>query len=233
MLREIGDRVIIQFGDQIIVESNDRPRMSRGARDVYYEELPRGRTREVITRENGVQVVTIRDRYGDVIRRSRITPDGREYVLVYVDDDDYDRAATGAIRVMTCRRCASTIPVDEYILDAEDGESDRTPTTTFLDQPPVEKVERLYSIDEVKRSARIRDKIRRVDLDTITFEFGSASIAESEIAASGGRRQGDGADARRRTRPRPSSSRVTPTRSARTSPTSLCRTGAPRRSPRR
>ena len=51
----------------------------------------------------------------------------------------------------------------------------------FLDQPPVEQVQRLYSVDEVKRSARVRDIARRVDLDTITFEFGSASIAESEI----------------------------------------------------
>ena len=33
----------------------------------------------------------------------------------------------------------------------------------------------------MKRSARIRDKVRRIDLDTLTFEFGSASIAESEI----------------------------------------------------
>ena len=53
---------------------------------------------------------------------------------------------------------------------------------TFLDQPPVERVERLYSIDEVRYSARIRDKVRRVDLDTITFEFGSASVEESEVA---------------------------------------------------
>jgi outer membrane protein OmpA-like peptidoglycan-associated protein len=46
----------------------------------------------------------------------------------------------------------------------------------------VESVERLYSVDEVKRSARIRDKTRRVDLDTLTFEFGSAAIPEDQIA---------------------------------------------------
>ena len=37
-------------------------------------------------------------------------------------------------------------------------------------------MQRLYSVDEVKRSARVRDIARRVDLDTLTFEFGSASI---------------------------------------------------------
>src|SRR5690606_14367109 len=91
VVREVGDRIIIEVNNQIFVESNDRPRVTRGARDVYYEDLPRGRTRETVVRENGVQVVTIRNRYGDVIQRSRITPDGREYVLSYVDEDRFDR----------------------------------------------------------------------------------------------------------------------------------------------
>src|SRR5690606_7967408 len=91
VLREIGDRVIMQLGNQVMVESSDRPRMTRNASDVYYEDLPRGRTRETIVRDNGVQVVTIRDRHGDVIHRSRIMPDGREYVLVYAEEDDRDR----------------------------------------------------------------------------------------------------------------------------------------------
>ncbi len=181
VVREIGDRVVIRIDNNVIVESNDRPRIARGARDVYYEELPRGRTREVIVRENGVQVVTIRDRYGDVIRRSRIAPDGRETVLVYVADDDYERVRDWRDPGRDLPPMRLTIPVDEYILDAGRVEN-ADAYYDFLDQPPVERVERLYSIDEVKRSARIRDKIRRVDLDTITFEFGSASIAESEIA---------------------------------------------------
>jgi len=185
VLREIGDRVVIQFNNQTFVESDDRQRLSRGARDVYYEELPRGRTREVIQRENGVQVVTIRDRYGDVVRRSRITPDGREYVLVYADDRDRDRGGDGPREWYDPGRdlppLRLTIPVEEYILDAERVE-DPDSYYEFLEQPPVERVERLYSIDEVRHSARLRDTVRRIDLDTITFEFGSASVPESEIS---------------------------------------------------
>lgn len=181
VLREVGDRIVIRFGNRVIVESNDRPRIARGARDVYYEELPRGRIREVVVRENGTQIITIRDRYGDVIRRSRISPDGRETVLVYVEQDYYDRVSDWRDPGRDLPPLRLTIPVEEYILDAGEVQ-DADAYYTFLDQPPVEQVERLYSIDEVKRSARIRDKTRRVDLDTITFEFGSASIAESEIA---------------------------------------------------
>src|SRR5690606_15321552 len=61
--------------------------------EVYYEQLSRGRIKETIVRPNGVQIVTIRDRYGDVIRRSRILPDGREYLLAGGSewDSDWDR----------------------------------------------------------------------------------------------------------------------------------------------
>lgn len=183
VVREVGDRVIIEVNNQIIVESNERPRFTRGAREVYYEELSRGRTREVVVRDNGVQVVTVRNRYGDVVRRSRIMPDGTEYILAYVDDERYAERYDEGVWIdpgADLPPMSLTIPVEDYILDAERVE-DPDIYYTFLDQPPVERVERLYSVDEVKRSARIRDKTRRVDLDTITFEFGSASIPESEI----------------------------------------------------
>ncbi|WP_435528670.1 OmpA family protein [Mesorhizobium robiniae] len=180
VVRELGDRVILQFNNQTIVESNDAPRMHRGARNVYYEDLSGDRTREIVERDNGVQIVTIRNRYGDVIQRSRIAPDGREYVLSYVDeryyDDDSDWRDPGddlpPIRI--------DIPREEYILDSEEVE-DPNDYYTFLEQPPVERVQRLYSIDEVKRSARVRDIARRIDLDTLNFEFGSASIPDSEV----------------------------------------------------
>ena len=180
VVREIGDRVIIRFGDQVAVESNDRPRISRGAQDVYYEDLPRGRIRETIVRRNGNQIVTIRNRYGDVIRRSRITPDGREYVLSYVDESNYDRVREWRDPGYDLPPMRLAIPVEEYILDAAMVD-DPDDYYDFLEQPPVERVERLYSVDEVKRSARVRDIARRVDLDTLTFEFGSAEVPESQI----------------------------------------------------
>ena len=180
VLKEIGDRVIIQLGGQTIVQSNEGSRMNRGAKDVYYEDLPQGRTRETVERGNGVQIVTIRNRYGDVIRRSRITPDGREYVLSYVDEQDYQDEGDWRDPGDDLPPMRLTIPRRDYILDSEDVQS-ADDYYTFLDQPPVERVQRLYSIDEVKRSARVRDIARRVDLDTLNFEFGSASISDTEV----------------------------------------------------
>jgi outer membrane protein OmpA-like peptidoglycan-associated protein len=180
ILNEIGDRVIIQFNNQTIVESNDAPRMHRGARNVYYEDLSGDRTREIVERDNGIQIVTIRNRYGNVIRRSRIAPDGREYVLSYVDERYYEDVDDWRDPGDDLPPMRLDIPREEYILVSEEVE-DPDDYYTFLEQPPVERVQRLYSIDEVKRSARVRDIARRIDLDTLNFEFGSASISDTEV----------------------------------------------------
>ncbi|TIM68048.1 MAG: flagellar motor protein MotB [Mesorhizobium sp.] len=180
VVRELGDRVILQFNNQTIVESDDSPRMRRGARNVYYEELSSNRTREIVERDNGIQIVTIRNRYGDVVQRSRIAPDGREYVLSYVDERHYEDDGDWRDPGDDLPPIRIDIPREEYILDSEEVE-DPEDYYAFLEQPPVERVQRLYSIDEVKRSARVRDIARRIDLDTLNFEFGSASIPETEV----------------------------------------------------
>ena len=180
IVKNFGDRTIIQFNNQVIVESNERPRITRDAQDVYYEDLPRGRTRETIVRDNGNQIITIRNRNGDIVRRSRITPDGQEYVLSYVDERYYEDIDAWRDPGDELPPIYVDIPREEYILESEYV---RSPDDyyVFLERPPVEKVKRLYSIDEVKRSARVRDIARRIDLDTLNFEFGSATIPESEV----------------------------------------------------
>ncbi|HEX5935119.1 MAG TPA: OmpA family protein, partial [Pseudorhizobium sp.] len=74
-----------------------------------------------------------------------------------------------------------TVPLDEYIIDTS-SDPDRD-YYEFLSQPPVERVERVYSIDEVLYSARVRDKARRIDLDTIKFATGSAEIPMNEASS--------------------------------------------------
>jgi len=134
-----------------------------------------------VVRPNGSEIITIRNRYGDVIRRSRITPEGEEIILVYVEDQYLDETLEFRDPGLDLPPLRLTIPVDEYIFESEEADEPED-YYVFLEQPPVERVERLYSLDEVKRSSRIRQKARRVDLDTINFAFGSAEIPESEIA---------------------------------------------------
>ncbi|CAK7256488.1 MULTISPECIES: OmpA family protein [unclassified Shinella] len=178
--REVDDRFVINFGDRIIVRSDDGRRLSRRATETYYEDLPNGRVREVIERPNGDRVVTIRNRYGEIIQRSRIDRRGREYVMFYAPEIDRDSRPTFVDPGERLPPMRLTIPVDEYIVDtsAEDSIDYRD----FLGRPPVEPVERVYSLDEVKYSARIRDKVRRIDLDTITFATGSAEISMNQAS---------------------------------------------------
>ncbi|MGV2049996.1 OmpA family protein [Agrobacterium sp. 22-209-1] len=174
--RDRNAPIILQFGDRVVVRGDDSQRFIRDGGEPYYERLPGGRVRETVERRDGTQVVTIRNRYGDVIQRSRIDDRGREYVLFYAPElmEDPDRDYVYRDPGLDLPPMRLRIPVTDYIIDTS-SDPDRD-YYRFLEQPPVEPVERVYSLDEVRYSARIRDKVRRIDLDTITFATGSAEI---------------------------------------------------------
>ncbi|WP_274426673.1 OmpA family protein [Chelativorans sp. YIM 93263] len=182
VVEEYNDnRTIVEINNNVYVEHPDYDRLVLQDDHVYYERLPGERVREVIERRDGTRVITIRNRYGDVVRRVRVTPDGREYVLAYVPDDRFDSVVRFEDPARDLPPFRLTIPESDYILEAQAVEEpDRY--YTFLDQPPVEPVPRLYSLEEVQYSARVRDMMGRIDLTTIEFEFGSAQIDEREIA---------------------------------------------------
>jgi outer membrane protein OmpA-like peptidoglycan-associated protein len=181
--RRVGDRdnrVVIDIGGKVVIRSNDDSRIARNTQ-IRYERLPNNLIREVVIRPDGDKIVTVRNRYGEIVRRSRIERDNREVLIFYSPALEHGRDRLflrdpGAdLPPMRLR-----IPVKDYIIDVSRSGGNRN-YEEFLDQPPVEQVERVYSIGEVKNSARIRDKMRRIDLDTITFETGSADVADDQI----------------------------------------------------
>jgi outer membrane protein OmpA-like peptidoglycan-associated protein len=179
VIERIENRTVLEVGDQLIVRGDDRPRLRRDSEEVYYDNLARGRVRETIVRPGGVQIVTIYNRYGDIIQRSRVGRDGQEYILVYAPELEGDSPRPGLVDVgYELPPMRLRIPVSDYIIDTSSN-PDRD-YYEFLAEPPVERVERVYTIDEVKQSARLRDKVRRIDLDTITFATGSAEVPMSQ-----------------------------------------------------
>jgi len=124
--------------------------------------------------------VTIYNRNGDVLRRSRITADGRETVLVYVDEQHQADLLAWRDPGEDLPPLQLSIPVREYVFNVSPRTRDEE-LIAFWSRPPVQRVERLYSVDEIKRSARIRDLARRVEVDDLNFEFGSAAISQTEI----------------------------------------------------
>jgi flagellar motor protein MotB len=182
IIATIGLATIFAIGANQFIDTPDTPRIVYpDDREYYYEDLTEGRTREVILRADGSRIVTVRDRYGDIIRRSRIEPDGREILLVYVDPNytRYDEQGRWIDPGRQLPPLQLTIPPREYVLDA--SYADQQQVAQFLDQPPVETIQRYYTIDEVKRSARLRDMVRRLEIGDLTFETASATISQSEI----------------------------------------------------
>ena len=180
----LGIGLVLQLGNQIIINSpgRDQYRMAYGDRDrTDYEQLPRGRYRETISRPDGVLIVTIYDRNGDILRRSRFDADGREIVLAYFDDSYDQDLAQWRDPGDDLPPLQLNIAINDYFLDAD--YADEGQVQQFFSRPPVEQVQRLYSIDEVKRSARLRDMVRRLEIGDLTFDTGAATISQDQVGA--------------------------------------------------
>jgi outer membrane protein OmpA-like peptidoglycan-associated protein len=70
-------------------------------------------------------------------------------------------------------------PRERYILETERA-SERD-IYAVLSAPPVERIERRYTLDEVRYSSGLRDRMPRVDIDTINFDSGSWAITPDQV----------------------------------------------------
>ena len=188
--REEGGRIVIEEPDsrriirdrgRIIIQHNEIERLRGAARDVHVEHGPDGGSRTVIMRSNGIQIITIEDRDGHLIRRLKRYPDGREIVLINNEyhrrHRDRDRDSSGFY--VTLPFFALNIPQHDYYLYADQADEDEI--EQILSAPPVEDLEEDYTLDEIRYSPDIRKRFRKLNLNTVTFEFGSWEVRESQI----------------------------------------------------
>ncbi|ESR23621.1 OmpA/MotB [Lutibaculum baratangense AMV1] len=180
------NRVIFDLGGgEIVVRHDETERLRRRAEEVYYDRLPNGFVRTTIERPGGVRIVTIEDRYGNLIERTRIERNGRQVVLFSAPREYYDRRERGRDRprwrdpAIDLPPIQVTIPRNEYVLEAE--RADRDAYYRTLERQPVQHVDRTFSIEDVRYSERVRDLMPRIDLNTINFDTGSAQITRSEV----------------------------------------------------
>ncbi len=180
-------------GREVIVEPGGRTIIRRGNRTVIrYNELDRledfGAVRRerrgdldvtIVERSNGVRIITYTDADGHVVRRIRRTKDGRESVLFVNRPDRRDDFDTDV--VIALPPPVMSLPREEYVVEAETS-SPQVIYDTFA-APPVVPMERRYSLEQVVNSPTVLERVRRIDLDTITFDTGSWTVAESQIGA--------------------------------------------------
>jgi outer membrane protein OmpA-like peptidoglycan-associated protein len=177
IIREPG-RTIIREGDRTIIRHNDADRFRRNARDVQVQQRG-GNTLTTIVRPDGTRIVSVVDDNGRLIRRVRRDPRGREIVII--DSRPHRGPAAIGIPIISLGPPVLRIPRERYIVEAD--RADRALIYETFVAPPVERLDRAYTLEEIRYSPELRDRVRRVDIDTITFDTGSWEIAPDQAAA--------------------------------------------------
>ncbi len=176
IIQEPG-RTIIRDGNRIIIQHNDADRFRRNSRDVQVQR--RGaHTETVFVRPDGSRIISIVDENGRLIRRVRRDARGGEIVII--DSRPRGPAVIG-LPLIRLAPPVLRIPRDRYIVESD--RADGTLIYETLTAPPVDRIERAYTLDEIRYSLAVRDRMRRVDIDTITFDTGSWEIAPDQTPA--------------------------------------------------
>jgi OOP family OmpA-OmpF porin len=128
-----------------------------------------------IVRRGDSEIINVFGPEGRLLRRIRRDDRGREFVLFEnrapARPDEY---------FVNVRAPVVHIPRRRYVVDVPDP----TPELLYqtLEAQPLQAVERAYSLDEVRFNAPLRDYMRRVDIDTITFPTGVSDITSDQAA---------------------------------------------------
>jgi outer membrane protein OmpA-like peptidoglycan-associated protein len=181
VITEPDRRTIVREGNRAIIRHDETSRFRLWG-PVRTER--RGNENYSYVKRNGYQIITVTDGDGRALRRIRRGPDGREVVLF----SNHRRtavalgvglAATGLILGLTAP--VVTIPREQYIVDVSEAQ----PAMLYdaLDAPPLVPMERPYSLDEIRYNVELRDRVRRLDLDSITFATGAWEITPDQYPA--------------------------------------------------
>jgi len=169
-------RVVIEENGHAFIRHDEAERFRLFGGDVHVDQRS-GETVTVVRRPDNVEIITEVDAEGRLLRRVRRTPDGREFVLI--DNRPRPGIVVSLDAIMSLPPPHIVIPREEYIVDMEEAPPDRILET--LEAPPVEPLARAYTLDEIRYSPQLRDRMRRIDLDTINFESGSWQVDEDQV----------------------------------------------------
>ena len=174
MIQEPG-RVIIREDGRTIIRHNEVDRFRWQARDVRVER--RGAdTVTVFERPDGSRIYTVTDESGRLLRRYRRAVDGREIIII---DNRYSGPPRVGGYFIDLPPPVIRIPRERYIVDAQYARPDDIYGALWA--APVEHIERPYTLDEVRYSPRLLERMPRVDLDTVTFDTGSWEVTPDQV----------------------------------------------------
>lgn len=183
IIQEPGNRVIVKQDNHAIIRHDETERFRRRP-DARTERRPDGVSSTFFVRPDGVRIVTEVDANGRLLRRYRRGPDGREISII--DNRKFYRnvaigVGVGALIGIVALNLAPpriTIPREKYIVDYDRASDDDLDEA--LEAPPVDDLDRLYSLEEIRYNYELRARLRRIDLNTINFAFGAWDVAPDQ-----------------------------------------------------
>ncbi|MBB1499244.1 OmpA family protein [Paracoccus sp. MC1862] len=165
-----GDRVVVTRpdGSQEIIK-DDNALLLRPGSTVQTEEYADGSTRTIVAREDGSQVVTIRDADLRVLRRTLVQPDGTTTALID------ETAAVAPVDVANLPPPARPITVAPGERLSEDALREALRRET--------QVGRTFSLGQIRNIPEVRALVAPVEVQAITFDTGSAAIKPDQAQA--------------------------------------------------
>ncbi|WP_233839416.1 OmpA family protein [Cereibacter sphaeroides] len=176
MLDHDQDRVVTNSGDRVIILrrdgrhaifKDDDALLRRPGVTVSTETFSDGSTRTIVERSDGSSIETIRDASGRVLRRVR--HDGRGHDIRLFDD------------------IAAEVPVDVRRLPQPRGRT--IPLGATMDEVllrnrmatlDARELGRSFSLRQVREIPELRRQAATINVDSITFETGSAAVRAGE-----------------------------------------------------
>ena len=176
VITEPGRVIIRDPSGQSFVRHNEVDRFRYGARDIRTQTVG-AENRTIVVRPDGSQIITVTGRDGQLLRRIRRDERGREIIII--DNSYRDPRSVGGFYVDLAPPILR-IPRERYIVEAETAPPELIYETMIA--PPVERLERRYTLDEIRYSAGVRQRMPSIDLDSINFETGSWEIPPDQAA---------------------------------------------------
>lgn len=185
VIQEPGNRIIIRQDNRVFIQNNNEADRFSRIRNAQTQRRPDGFIVSSYQRPDGFRVYSEVDSNGRLMRRYRRGPDGREFNIV--DNRNFWRnvaigAGVGAIATVVALNLARptvTIPRHQYIVDYDRASDDDLYET--LRAPPIDRLDRPYSLEEVRYNIALRERMRRIDLDAITFDSGSYQVTPEQF----------------------------------------------------
>jgi outer membrane protein OmpA-like peptidoglycan-associated protein len=178
-----GDRVLIQEPGRVIIRENGRTIIRHNETDRFrwqarnaHVERHGADTVTVFERADGSRIYTVTDETGRLLRRYRRGPDGREIIII---DNRYSGPPAVGGYFVVLPPPIIRIPRERYIVDAQYARPDDIYYALWA--APVDHIDRRYTLDEIRYSPTLRERMPRIDLDTVTFDSGSWEVTPDQV----------------------------------------------------